>query len=341
MVSLPSVTSPLPPDVRIFLQRVREALSGGDLVTAQQLVDAGVASFNAYGGLTTTATYYATPPAPVGLSATGAMTAVLLEWTGTNYPGHAYTEIWRSSTNNLSTAVLVGQSPGEFYPDPTGSDASNYYWARFVNVSSEYTAGPFNATAGTLGATAPDLAYVMDMLAEEYGTGSEAPFFQLDVPTEIGGVEIPPGTYMKAAFIYEAMIESAMVNELSAAKVTFGQMHGDRIQANTLSAEALVVSTMAAVLAQITTAYVGSAHIEDAAVTNAKIGSVIQSAGYVAGTSGWKIDKTGEMEMNDATFRGTIDVQSATSGARMELTNSTLKVYDSSGVLRVKIGNLA
>jgi len=38
---------------------------------------------------------------------------------------------------------------------------------------------------------------------------------------------------------------------------------------------------------------------------------------------------------------GNTTINSGTSGARMELTNSTLKVYDSSGVLRVKIGNLA
>jgi hypothetical protein len=38
---------------------------------------------------------------------------------------------------------------------------------------------------------------------------------------------------------------------------------------------------------------------------------------------------------------GNTTINSGTSGARMELTNSTLKVYDASGVLRVKIGNLA
>lgn len=43
----------------------------------------------------------------------------------------------------------------------------------------------------------------------------------------------------------------------------------------------------------------------------------------------------------DATFSGTLNVASGTSGERMEITNSVIKVYDAAGVLRVKLGNLA
>lgn len=43
----------------------------------------------------------------------------------------------------------------------------------------------------------------------------------------------------------------------------------------------------------------------------------------------------------DATFTGTVNVQSASSGARMEITNSVIKVFDSSGNVRVKIGDLS
>ena len=43
----------------------------------------------------------------------------------------------------------------------------------------------------------------------------------------------------------------------------------------------------------------------------------------------------------NATFAGTLSVASATSGARTEITNNVIKVYDSSGVLRVKLGDLS
>jgi len=87
--------------------------------------------------------------------------------------------------------------------------------------------------------------------------------------------------------------------------------------------------------------YLNTAFIGDGTITNAKIGSTIQSTSYTAGSAGWKIDKDGASEFNsNVTFRGSLNVKSASSGARMEMTNSVLKVYDSSGTLRVKIGDL-
>lgn len=45
-------------------------------------------------------------------------------------------------------------------------------------------------------------------------------------------------------------------------------------------------------------------YIAPKSITNALIGDTIQSDGYVAGVSGWRIDKLGNMEMNSAIFRG-------------------------------------
>jgi len=88
------------------------------------------------------------------------------------------------------------------------------------------------------------------------------------------------------------------------------------------------------------TVYMNSVMIAQGSIDNAKIGNIIQSANYVAGSAGWKIDKAGQMEMNNAVFRGTIDVKSAASGARLEVKNNVINVFDSSNVLRVKLGNL-
>jgi hypothetical protein len=88
--------------------------------------------------------------------------------------------------------------------------------------------------------------------------------------------------------------------------------------------------------------YINSAFIADGTITNAMIGNTIQSSSYSAGSTGWKIDKSGASEFNsDVTFRGAIDVKSSTSGERLEITNSKIQVYDSGGTLRVKIGDLS
>lgn len=52
--------------------------------------------------------------------------------------------------------------------------------------------------------------------------------------------------------------------------------------------------------------FIVSALIQDASITNAKIGSYIQSNNYVAGKTGWRIDKNGSAEFSGVTVRGTI-----------------------------------
>lgn len=60
----------------------------------------------------------------------------------------------------------------------------------------------------------------------------------------------------------------------------------------------------------------------------------------------YRVNRAGSVWMNNATiagsstFSGTLNVKSSTSGARMEITNSRISVRDSSGTLRVRIGQL-
>jgi uncharacterized protein YjbI with pentapeptide repeats len=100
--------------------------------------------------------------------------------------------------------------------------------------------------------------------------------------------------------------------------------------------------------AAITTAKIGdaaitSAKIGDAVITTAKIAETIQSTNFSAATLvGWQITKAGSIQMyGGATFRGDLDIKSAASGARMEIANTVIKVFDSAGAVRVKLGNLA
>lgn len=52
--------------------------------------------------------------------------------------------------------------------------------------------------------------------------------------------------------------------------------------------------------------YINDTLIRDASITNAKIGSFIQSTNYVTGSAGWRIDKNGKAEFSNAVVRGTI-----------------------------------
>ncbi|WP_164075756.1 phage tail tip fiber protein, partial [Stenotrophomonas maltophilia] len=44
--------------------------------------------------------------------------------------------------------------------------------------------------------------------------------------------------------------------------------------------------------------FINNAMIQDGSITNAKIGSSIQSDNYVAGQTGWRLTKSGQFEIN-------------------------------------------
>lgn len=201
----------------------------------QDLIDAGVLSKDPSGNLKPTAdTSMAVPPVPSGLTASGAMTIILLEWDDPRlaYSNHGYTEIWAAEVDNFSSAQLVGQSSGVIFVHAVGEGSQRYYWIRFVSTAG--VMGPYNAVGGTLGQTAQNPAYLLDAMS---GILDEQPFFTVETPTEINGVTIPVGTYMKSAFIHDAFITSAMIYELSADKITTGTLAAGRIATNSITAD--------------------------------------------------------------------------------------------------------
>lgn len=73
--------------------------------------------------------------------------------------------------------------------------------------------------------------------------------------------------------------------------------------------------------------FISSAFIQDGTITNAKIGNFIQSNNYVAGSQGWRIDKSGTFEINGVA-----------GGGRMLISSTLIQVYDSNNVMRIRMG---
>jgi hypothetical protein len=149
-------------------------------VTLRELIDSGLATdlaqspYNPNTGATGFAAIGAgpanviVPPAPTSLTADGVFTKVLLAWNqSTNaapYGNHAFTEIWRSQAEDLSSAVLVGTTNAFIYTDE-GVDygSTHYYWVRFVSDTN--TPGPYSNMAS--GTTIENIAATMTALSEE------------------------------------------------------------------------------------------------------------------------------------------------------------------------------
>jgi len=78
-----------------------------------------------------------------------------------------------------------------------------------------------------------------------------------------------------------------------------------------------------------TETYIKSAFIQDGTITNAKIGSYIQSNNYVAGQAGWKLFFDGTFEINGV----------APGQGRSMMTNRSLRFWDANNVKRLQLGD--
>ena len=132
--------------------------------TRNELVRAGLMDRQPDGSTSTNIKNRAIPPVPTGLAASGAMTTILVTWDNPMdaYSNHGFTEVWAAETNNFTNAVLIGQGAGFVFSHAVGEDATRYYWIRFV--SSSGVKGPFNGVNGTLGQTAKNPSYLLDVL---------------------------------------------------------------------------------------------------------------------------------------------------------------------------------
>ena len=111
------------------------------------------------------ATDYTPPAAATNVVATGGIGTIILQWDTPGYRNHQYAEVWRSETNSLGSAVLLGTTDTRFYTDAIGSGVTRYYWVRFVSVAN--ITGPYQGVDGVLGQTGQDPAYLISLLQDQ------------------------------------------------------------------------------------------------------------------------------------------------------------------------------
>lgn len=163
---LPFVSSDIPRDLRAFLDRVRELITGSGanrIVTVGDLVSSGIAAAGPGGTIAAPTTGGSTPGTPANVQASGAIQNITVTWDAPLYKGHSHAEVWGADTDNLGDAVQLGMAPGAVFVDSVGPSVTRYYWVRFINTAG--TAGAFNAVAGIMGQTGSDVAYLLDTLA--------------------------------------------------------------------------------------------------------------------------------------------------------------------------------
>lgn len=158
------------------------------IVTAQELIDGGIAGAGSGGFLTTPPKNLTKPPKVSGLTANGAFASIVVQWSNPSFSNYGYTELWRADVDDIGMAVLIASTAVESYIDNVGSAATKYYWARAVSDSG--VKGDFNASAGTKGQTSYDPEYVKQLLtATKWQANTTYAPYQVVQPTTENGYQ--------------------------------------------------------------------------------------------------------------------------------------------------------
>lgn len=349
--SIPTVPTGADPALFRFLQAVRETIlvregQKGDAldssVTFRDLIDAGIATSNAYYPNPNTSsvvnpaavTDSTPPPDPTGVTAAAAVSSIMLTWQlPANRANLAFVKIWRSADNLYSNAQIIGTGTGSFYIDYGVIEGQPYhYWVQSVSVTNidgnVVSAGSAIPTTDPTGSLTQLKSYGVEGL----------PYYHLPADVTINGVTMVKGTYIwnavigtaaiGTAQIKDAAITNAKIASLTANKITFNQASGEILNAAIING-AVITGTISISAPTITGGIISGGVINGGTIN----GTVINGGEiYVPNTTDWKfkIDSAGNMFS-----------RSAATGARMEVKNNVIKVFDAAGQLRVQIGDLS
>lgn len=212
------------------------------------------------------------------------------------------------SSGNFQGRTVVLTSDNKIYRY-TGSA-----WTAAVpttDLSGTISAGQIAAGAITAGKIAADAVTAGTIAAGAVGTD------------QLAANAITAGKIAAGAISSDQLASSSVIAD----KIASGAITADKIVANTITGGLLATSGIITSAAQINDAVITNAKIANGAITTAKIEDAAITAAKIQSIA----------LVGSANF----DVKTATSGARMEMTNRVIKVYDSSGVLRVKLGDLS
>ncbi len=305
------------------------------------------------------------PPTPEGFRAVAAISNLIIECDAQTYTqghGHAksrlYGAAWISGALPVfSDAVLLTEFGGTVASHATDPARTWHLWLTWVTldgVESITPAGGTNGVAVTTGQFISPLVRVM--------TGDGKPFTVLPTSQVIDGVTFTAGIYSTNAFLQDAQVsnakianlavDDAKIANLSASKLTAGSIDvGSFISSKTYTpgnqgwringdgtAEFSGVVVRGTVYA--TAGQIGGNTIDEDAIRSGQTGYNTGSGFFLGADGRFSL---GNSNGNRLTFDGTnLNLRSSSSGnARLEILNDTIIVYDASGAVRVKIGNLA
>lgn len=216
------------------------------------------------------------PPTPTGLTATAAISHIIIEHDAPVYTqgrGHLRTRLYGKIVNTgdplptFSDAVEIAQFDGTVYAHPSNPATTWRFWIKWETIDNVLSIDPAGGTNGVEAITGQDVSKLVFAM-----TGPGNPFKvvteQLTLPD---GTVVPTGTYTADGFIHNGQITNAKIANLAVDSAKIASVSADKVTAGSIA-----------------------------------VGQYIQSAGYIAGSSGWRINGDGSAEFSNVTVRGTV-----------------------------------
>lgn len=274
-------------------------------------------------------------------------------------------------TSRLDNAAGTGISVEQQFitQASTNTGLLGQYSVKINNTSDNYVTGFGLSSTSVNGQTVGEFAIVADRfsiapVATSPTAVDGSPFYYLTTPTVVNGVTIPAGAYMKKAFIADATIGTAQIADAAITNAKIANLTADKIQFNEANGQffsAAIINGGKITGTTITGNTITGGTITGTNITGGTLTGAVINGGelYVPkafnddGTPGWKFKVgtdgrlfakdaviDGDITVNSGTFSGNLDIKSAQTGARLEIRNNVIKVFDSNNTLRVQIGDL-
>lgn len=260
------------------------------------------------------------PNVPTNLAAVGGYKYITVSCDLPTSPDFSHVEVYEDTNNTFAGAVYIGQTAGNsFVRSGLPNDATRYYWLRSVDYSGNTSAfaGPVSATTSLI--EGADLTQtLLDTISQAGVTAVNSLPVTGDYENQI--------VFLLTDFTLYRWTGSAWSDQLFTA-IEDGSITEVKINNDSISAPKLKANSVEA--AKIATGAITTDKIAAGAIVANKI-----AAGQITA------DKLSSNELS-AHYANIGVFQTAPSGARLRIEDDKITVYDGSGNVRVKIGNLA
>lgn len=260
------------------------------------------------------------PKEPTGVKGNVGVSSATLTWDNPSYAGHASTEVWRHTEDEVGNASLIAMTTTPAYSDATAeAGVTYYYWLRHRNVNGR--TGPFHATSGVELMPGVSQEKLLDALTNEI---VDTEFFE----------ELSAG-----AGVFESTEDGKTYYGIAADR--FVVMQPDASFGDASDLFPFLIDEDGKV-------WIDEVGIREAAIDSTQIKEVNADKVNVDKLSAISADlgeiEGGSLDIGDGKFQvnsdGDTTIRSSSTGERLEIYNNVIKVYDTDNNLRVQIGDL-